>query len=83
MAMVSVSVGQAQSREQVGTAIARAVDSLAAVAVRDGLTPALGVAVVMDGRTIYKKEHGMADSRRSRRSSTWTPTCPFRRARPI
>jgi CubicO group peptidase (beta-lactamase class C family) len=62
MAMVSVSVGQAQSREQVGTAIARAVDSLAAVAVRDGLTPALGVAVVMDGRTIYKKEHGMADA---------------------
>ena len=41
--------------------IARAVDSLAARAVAMGLTPALGVAVTMDGRTIYAKSHGMAD----------------------
>lgn len=42
-------------------AIARAVDSLAAAAVAEGLAPALGVAVTMDGRTIYSKSHGSAD----------------------
>jgi CubicO group peptidase (beta-lactamase class C family) len=41
--------------------IARAVDSLAARAVADMLAPALGVAITMDGRTIYSKSHGMAD----------------------
>ena len=43
------------------TTIARAVDSLAARAVTDMLAPALGVAITMDGRTIYSKSHGMAD----------------------
>jgi CubicO group peptidase (beta-lactamase class C family) len=41
--------------------IARAVDSLAAQAVADWLAPALGVAVTIDGRTIYAKSHGMND----------------------
>lgn len=41
--------------------LARAVDSLAARAVADGLAPALGVAITMDGRTIYLKSHGSAD----------------------
>ena len=41
--------------------IASAVDSLAARVVAEGLTPALGVAVVMDGRTIISKSYGMAD----------------------
>lgn len=41
--------------------IARAVDSLAARGVSDGLTPAIGVAVTMDGRTIYAKSHGFVD----------------------
>jgi CubicO group peptidase (beta-lactamase class C family) len=41
--------------------VARAVDSLAARAVADMLAPALGVAITMDGRTIYSKAHGMAD----------------------
>lgn len=66
-ATVSVLVATAmpsflQSQRPEGAIIARAVDSLAAVAVRDGLTPAIGVAVVMDGRTIYMKGHGMADA---------------------
>lgn len=60
--MVPGSMGQAQSREQLGASIARAVDSVAILAVRDGITPALGIAVVMDGRTIYAKGHGMADA---------------------
>jgi CubicO group peptidase (beta-lactamase class C family) len=41
--------------------IARAVDSMAAAGVSAGLTPAIGVAVTMDGRTIYAKSHGFAD----------------------
>jgi CubicO group peptidase (beta-lactamase class C family) len=51
----------AQGPRPNATTIARAVDSLAAKAVAEGLAPALGVAVTMDGRTIYSKSHGMAD----------------------
>ena len=51
---------QAQVRPP-ADAISRAVDSLAAAAVRDGIAPALGVAIAMDGRVIYAKSHGMAD----------------------
>ena len=43
-------------------AIAGAVDSLATRAVALGLAPALGVAVTMDGRTIYSRSHGTADA---------------------
>jgi CubicO group peptidase (beta-lactamase class C family) len=60
--MTSTAVSQAHSRDQLATAIARNIDSLAAVAVRDGVAPALGIAVVMDGRTIYMKGHGMANA---------------------
>ena len=41
--------------------IAHAVDSLAARGVAAGLTPALGVAIVMDGRPIHVKAYGQAD----------------------
>jgi CubicO group peptidase (beta-lactamase class C family) len=41
--------------------IARAVESLARQVVAEGLAPALGVAVTMDGRTIYMESHGDAD----------------------
>src|SRR5688572_19274800 len=41
--------------------IAGAVDSLAARIIAEKLTPALGVAVVMDGRTILARSYGMAD----------------------
>jgi CubicO group peptidase (beta-lactamase class C family) len=41
--------------------IAGAVDSLAARVVAQNLTPALGVAVVMDGRTILARSYGVAD----------------------
>jgi len=43
-------------------AIARAVDSLATQIVASGVTPGLGVAVVMDGRTILAKGYGWADA---------------------
>lgn len=51
----------AQSPRPGAAMIARTVDSLAERAVALGLTPALGVAVMMDGRTIYSRSHGMAD----------------------
>ena len=51
----------AQGPRPSAATIARAVDSLTARAVADALAPALGVAVTMDGRTIYAKSHGLAD----------------------
>ncbi len=42
-------------------AVAHAVDSLAARIVAEGLTPAIGVALVMDGRTVLSKAYGMAN----------------------
>src|SRR5688500_11580146 len=41
--------------------VARAVDSLAARVVAQNLTPALGVAVVMDGKTIFSRSYGVTD----------------------
>ncbi len=41
--------------------IARLVDSLSTKVMQEGLAPALGVAITMDGRTIYSKSFGMAD----------------------
>jgi CubicO group peptidase (beta-lactamase class C family) len=42
--------------------IARAVDSVAARAVAGGVVPGLGIAVVLDGRTILSKAYGFADA---------------------
>jgi CubicO group peptidase (beta-lactamase class C family) len=61
VAVLPLSLISAQGTRPNAAMIARAVDSLAARAVADGLAPALGVAVTMDGRTIYMKSHGMAD----------------------
>lgn len=41
--------------------IGRAVDSVAARVVASGLSPGLGVAIAMDGRTIFSKAYGWAD----------------------
>lgn len=51
----------AQGPRQTSRAIARAVDSLAARMVADGVTPGLGVAIVIDGRTVLSRAYGMAD----------------------
>jgi CubicO group peptidase (beta-lactamase class C family) len=59
--LVPLSLISAQGTRPDAATIARAVDSLSARAVADGLAPALGVAVIMDGRTIYMKSHGSAD----------------------
>ena len=42
--------------------LARAVDSLANRIVASGVTPGLGIAVVMDGKTILAKGYGWADA---------------------
>lgn len=52
---------RAQGPRPGAAAIAGAVDSLAARAVAEGLAPALGVAVTMDGRTILARSYGMAN----------------------
>jgi CubicO group peptidase (beta-lactamase class C family) len=62
VALLSLPLMLAQRPRPDAATIARAVDSLAARAVAEGLAPALGVAITMDGRTIYMKSHGMADA---------------------
>jgi CubicO group peptidase (beta-lactamase class C family) len=61
IALFPLSLISAQGTRPNAATIARAVDSLAERAVADGLAPALGVAITMDGRTIYVKSHGAAD----------------------
>ena len=51
----------AQGPRPTPEAIARAVDSLATRIVAAGLTPGLGVAIVMDGKTVFSKAYGFAD----------------------
>ena len=58
---IPLSLMPAQGVRPDAATIARAVDSLSARAVAEGFAPALGVAVTMDGRTIYLKSHGSAD----------------------
>jgi CubicO group peptidase (beta-lactamase class C family) len=51
----------AQNPRATPAAIVEAVDALARRAVAAGLGPALGVAVVMDGRTILARSYGLVD----------------------
>jgi CubicO group peptidase (beta-lactamase class C family) len=52
----------AQGPRPTPAAIARAVDSLARRVISSGLSPALGVAVVMDGKTVLARSYGWADA---------------------
>jgi AraC-like DNA-binding protein len=61
LTLLPLSVSSAQSTRPAASTIARLVDSVATLAVAEKLAPALGVAVTMDGRTIYAKSLGMAD----------------------
>jgi CubicO group peptidase (beta-lactamase class C family) len=51
-----------QSTRPDAATIAAAVDALATRAIAAGLAPGLGLAVTMDGKTIYARSHGMADA---------------------
>ena len=59
--LLAAPVASAQTQGAGASLISRLVDSVSAVAVADGLAPAFGVAITMDGRTIYLKSHGFAD----------------------
>lgn len=52
----------AQSRRISPERLATIVDSVASGAVNEGLAPALGVAITMDGRTILARSYGMNDT---------------------
>jgi CubicO group peptidase (beta-lactamase class C family) len=61
--LLAINTGaHAQPRVADARTIARMVDSLVWRAMADGLAPALGVAITMDGRTIYSRAAGMADA---------------------
>ncbi len=62
MLLLPVHTVVSQSPRPDAATIARAVDSLTVRGVAAGLTPAIGVAVTMDGRTIYSKSHGLVDA---------------------
>lgn len=57
-----VTTAEPQSPRATPEVIARAVDSVAARIVASGLSPGLGVAVAMDGRTVFSKAYGWADA---------------------
>jgi CubicO group peptidase (beta-lactamase class C family) len=61
MLLANVTLADAQPRGADAKTIAKLVDSLASRAMADRLAPALGVAITMDGRTIYSRAFGMAD----------------------
>ncbi len=61
-AFASVAQLSGQEARPSSDAIARAVDSLAQRAVAQGVVPGLGVAVVMDGKTILAKAYGWTDA---------------------
>lgn len=61
VATVSTSLLVQESRPAPGE-LARAVDSLATRIIASGVTPGIGVAVVIDGRTILAKGYGWADA---------------------
>jgi CubicO group peptidase (beta-lactamase class C family) len=60
--LATVTSADAQPRAAGAATIARLVDALASRAMADRLAPALGVAIAMDGRTIYSRAFGMADA---------------------
>lgn len=51
----------AQTQQQTAPRIVAVVDSVARRAVADGLAPALGVAIAMNGRIIHARSYGVAD----------------------
>jgi CubicO group peptidase (beta-lactamase class C family) len=61
LALIPWLAASAQSHGTKAATIARLVDSVSSQAAADGLAPALGVAVTMDGKTIYARSFGMTD----------------------
>src|SRR5262245_31650615 len=61
VALILAAPAATQAQRPAPAALAQAVDSLATRIVAAGLTPGLGVAIVMDGKTIFSKGYGFAD----------------------
>jgi CubicO group peptidase (beta-lactamase class C family) len=59
---IAIAASAAPAQRASPTAIAHAVDSLARTALADGAGPALGVAIVMDGRPILVRAYGLGDA---------------------
>jgi CubicO group peptidase (beta-lactamase class C family) len=57
-----VQLVSAQTRRITPDVLGRTIDSVAARVITDGLAPALGVAVVMDGRTVLARSYGFVDT---------------------
>jgi len=53
-------------------AISQAIDSVVTRAVAGGMAPGVGVALTMDGRVIYAKGHGLADTSAGTRATDGT-----------
>jgi CubicO group peptidase (beta-lactamase class C family) len=62
----------AQARRPSATEVANAVDSLAQEVIRARLVPGIGVALVMDGRTVLARSYGFADVTRGVRADDRT-----------
>jgi CubicO group peptidase (beta-lactamase class C family) len=62
LALFMTQPAEAQGPRATPAAIIEAVDALARRAVEAGFGPALGVAVVMDGRTILARSYGLVDA---------------------
>lgn len=64
--------GVAQTASTPPDRVAQVVDSIAALAVSEGLAPALGLALTKDGRVVRIIAHGMADATRGVRADERT-----------
>jgi CubicO group peptidase (beta-lactamase class C family) len=54
----------AQNRRALADSIAESIDRLSRRAIAEGVSPALGVAVAMDGEVVFRAAYGMADATR-------------------
>jgi CubicO group peptidase (beta-lactamase class C family) len=72
LALLVASPLAAQAPRPTPDEIARAVDSLSARLVSAGVSPALGVAVVMDGQKIFQRSYGLADATQGIRADDHT-----------
>lgn len=70
--LIRAVIMEAQGPRPSAASVASAVDSFAARVVSSGLAPAIGVAVVMDGKTVLASAHGFADATRSVRADART-----------
>ncbi len=62
MLVATTAAAQGQATRPSAATVAAAVDSFARRVIAEGVAPAFGVAVVMDGRTIFARSYGLSDA---------------------